>query len=285
MFFPIVADQPVLTFPGKGNDPITYANFQHIKGILRRKDLTVIRPDERGIFQKLWDWCCLGHDYNEITRDADQTLWLMQHGENDKLDLFEHLRDQVTIDDRDKFVYLSLDRDVVRFSLNEVDDVPIHFTAAPQGVPAAITANLWHPTALEQSAEARVPQGNLDAFELYHNASRPTRDMLNRLACPATCMAICRAIDASEPGPESTEMANPEMPEPERELELREDARRCRPRFTLSALQNGLIRADVCYATGWGRLEVSFLICEPRYPGAPVTDTLQCIYAKSTPVV
>ncbi|VVE85979.1 hypothetical protein [Pandoraea sputorum] len=280
--FPTVANQPVLSFPGNGNDPVTYANFQHIKGIRRLTDVAVIRPDERGSFQKVWDWCCLGHDYNDITRDADQTLWLLLNGENDKVGLFEHLLDRVTNDDRNKFVYLSLDRDVVRFSLNDVDDDPIHFTAAPQGIPAAITANLWHPTALEQSAEAQIRQGNLDQLMMYHNASRPTRDMLNRLARPATCMAICRAIDAHEPGPESTEMANPEMPEPEREL--RDDARRFPPRFTLSAQQNGLIRADVCYATGLGRLEVSFLICEPRHPGAPITDTLQCIYAKSTPV-
>lgn len=288
--FPIVASQAVLSFPGHSNDPITYTNAQHLKQAKSLEESARIRPDERGSLQKLWDWCCLGGDYNAVTRDADQTLWALLHGENDPLEydpveLFEHLRDQVTEEDRNKFVYLALDPDgVVRFSLNDVDEDPIHFEAAPQKVRACITANLWAPTQLEQAPEAQIGQSNLDQLTIYQIASDPTRAMLERLARPATGMAICRALDAQGPDAELTEMADPGMPVPAPERTLLEAARRTPPRFTLSALQNGLTRADMRYADASGWLDVSFLIREPRHPGAPIEETLQCIFVKYTPL-
>ena len=285
MLFPVVANQPVLSFRYYKNDPITYTNFQHIKEARNRAALSRVRPDERACCTKVWDWFCLGVEYNGVTKEVDLLLWRLMHAPEDPLALFEEVRDKVRHADRHKFVYLSLDRDTVRFSLNHVDDLPIHFTATPQGVPSRITANLRQPTFQEQLPEAQAGQSNLHELVIYQNASRHVRAMLDKLARPATFMAICRARDLHWPEDNSAGMADAGMPGAGPRDPLLTVAQQYPPTFILSELANGLTRADVRYSDGLGRRSVSFLICEPAHAGIPDEDTLQCIYTKYTPTL
>ncbi|AKK24750.1 hypothetical protein [Pandoraea oxalativorans] len=295
--FPISADQRLFCFPNNYNQPITWADLQHIKEAETLADVPGRRLDERGWCQKLVDWCCLGPDYNDMTREADAALWrlLKANPDNyrnpDKLGQFERLRDMVTDVDQQKFHYLGLDRDEVRFSLSGVESEPVHFRAAPEGVPKLITYNLWNPTAQEEQPEAMLPvTGNLHGLAAYQQASFHKQRMLNWLARPATYMAMDRAIDTHRAQRRSrrmlaTGMANPAVPAPANQAPLLGEVPQNPPTFTLTQLDNGLMRADISYDVIVGRAEISFLLSELPHPGAPIRDTMQCIYRKFTSTI
>lgn len=279
----LVPNVTVLAFRYDRNDPITSTNVDHIKGAMTLNELARIRPDERGLCKKLWD--CLGPGYNGITKQADVLLWQLLGSPipADPLDLFEALRDTVTDDDREKFVYLSIDRDSVRFSLEDVDTMPVDFKAAPQGIPARITANLLQSGWLEQRLQAQDGQSNLNELLIYREASAHIQSMLNKLASPATYLAIARAVAEPESKAPSTGMVHAEMPEAGPHESLLAMPEQPQPKFSLSVAGRDLIRAEVSYQTAVGQYDVSFLVSERAHADAPVEDTLQCIFTKLTP--
>ncbi|VVE85109.1 hypothetical protein [Pandoraea sputorum] len=284
--FPTVANESVLSFRYDWNDPVTYTDVVNIKGA-ETLDKLVARPDERSCLKKVWDWCCVGVEYNGVTKEADGILWHLLHAPDDPLGLFERLRDTVANGNLRQFVYLRFDRTELHFTLNGLEDNPIHFRAAPTGVPARIIANFWNMVVPEHGPGAAANNHNLASLHIYNNASAHIQNMLDRLALPQTFAEISRAFEAEAPGRASTGMAeagmaDPGMPGTGVQDPLLAVAQQYTPQFTLHPPNdNGIIRADVRYRDGLGWLDVSFLIRE-RFEGEDDKDTVQCIFTKYT---
>lgn len=162
--------------------------------------------------------------------------------DGDTLSLFYHVRNFVTPEDQNKFVYEIMADQTLRLTLSDVDDAPLTLTTEPSAPVRAITENFIRadepayediPALLVASKIVRRGDHGSETLDpIFMEANRWQKGVLSKLAAPSAYLAIAAALypdrftsrppaqpEKSEAGKASIQDSQPGKP---RSLELTE---------------------------------------------------------------
>ncbi|VVE54468.1 hypothetical protein [Pandoraea sputorum] len=214
---------------------------------------------------------CFGNLFSSMPRQTALTrelLYCFSHpGDDDLPDvlkLFERVRREMIPEDQSKFEYQEIAHDTVTIALSGVDAAPLTMQVAPRDAARAATESFRNtPDPAPDEVEALLQAGNFTEASVFERMSLAQKNLLAKLAAPATRAALAGALGVvdhpMDPGRRELE----ESKQPEQSHRLRPDLALLAPNCVLSMQDNGFLRVHGLFV-GQPHMEVEAIVSQDQ---------------------